>query len=410
MNGLLDNQGIEVSRRRKTVFSFMLFICFCLFIAGIGELAVRILSPSGYITPDIMRENSLEYQSTVFARSVYPQRKQFAEDGRVHINSLGYRGRDISIRKTGDVVRIICLGGSQVLDGAQAENKNWPALLEKILRDKNINVEVINAGVAGNASCDSLGRLYSEIWMLKPDYIVICHAWNDLKYFKRLSPETSLLRSIMPPKVILKDGIKLVWNPYIYYTGRLDKFMCHSQLYVRLRNRYWSFKLGSVGFEGLITGKIKTNSLNRERKSMGTEKEQWSNNWAINQYALNMKLIVAATKAIGATPILLTQPRLSTSNTSAIQRKRIMYGYIGLSHQELVDAFNKCDQALRDIAKEEKVQLIETKALTGHAGLFRDHVHLSAEGSEKLAELIAKKMLPVYSVGTEQAEIPKQEE
>jgi lysophospholipase L1-like esterase len=379
----------NISLRRRVWFSVTLVVIIFLSIAGVGELIVRLLSPGGHVTPDTMRENSLEYQPSVFARSVYPQRAQQAENGRVHINKLGYRGNDFSIDKKDGVTRIICLGGSQVLDGAQEERKNWPALLEAKLQAKGINAEVINAGVAGNASCDSLGRLYTEIWMLKPDYIVVCHAWNDLKYFKSLVPAKSILRTIHTPQFIMQNGEQLVWNPYIYYTGGLDRFMCHSQLYVRLRNRYWSLKLGIIGFEGLLTGNIK---VSESSNAAGGEKtEKWSNEWAVGQYALNMQLIVTAAKAIGAVPVLLTQPRLAVPNTTAVQRKRIGYGYIGLSHNELVDAFDECDRVLINLAAKEQVQLIDTRdALTGKPGLFRDHVHLSAEGSEVLAELVAR--------------------
>lgn len=392
MNTYIDRcQEKNIDKKKRIGFSVLLFIIIALFIFSVGELIVRIFSPGGHVTPETMRENSLEYQASVFARSIYPQRKQQAEGGRVYINKLGYRGKDFQIEKSAGVTRIVCLGGSQVLDGAQEEGKDWPALLEKRLRDRNINVEVINAGVAGNASCDSLGRLYTEIWMLKPDYVVVCHAWNDLKYFKDLSPDKSLLRTIHPLQFMNKDGEQLVCNPYIYYTGWFDKVMCHSQLYVRLRNRYWSFKLGSIGFEGLLTGKLKTKRVGDGGNDL--KPERWSNNWAVEQYELNMRLIVNATKAIGAIPVLLTQPRLAAKDTSAAQRERIGYGYVGLSHEELVEAFEECDRVLGVISKDTGVQLIDTKVMTGKAGLFRDHVHLSAAGSDVLAKLVAGQVL-----------------
>lgn len=389
----IDDVVPQMSFTRKLVFSLLLFVFTFLFIFGIGEIAVRLLSPTGYVTPDTMRENSLEYQPAVFARSIYPQRVQYAEGGRVRINNLGYRGKDFSIDKSKDVIRIVCIGGSQVLDGAQKEGHDWSALLERDLRTSGHKVEVINAGVAGNASCDSLGRFFSEIWMLQPDYVIVCHAWNDLKYFKNIKPDNSILRTIQPPRFIRLNNQQLIWNPYIYYSGALDRFMCHSQLYVRLRNRYWSLKLGKIGFEGLLTGKLKDGA-----KKDGTEntvqKRSWNNKWAIQQYKLNMELIAEATKNIGAIPILLTQPRLVTATTSPAQRKRIMYGYIGLSHNELVDAFKQCDDALMDISKKENVMLIDTAAMTGNPALFRDHVHLTAEGSERLASLITSKLAP----------------
>ena len=55
----------------------------------------------------------------------------------------------------------------------------------KVSEGKGHHVEVINAGIPGHTSGDSLGRLYTEIWQWKPDYVIMYEAWNDIKYFNQ---------------------------------------------------------------------------------------------------------------------------------------------------------------------------------------------------------------------------------
>jgi len=46
-----------------------------------------------------------------------------------------------------------------------------------------LNVEVINVGVIGHTALESVGRLFTEGYACKPDFVLIYHAWNDIKYF-----------------------------------------------------------------------------------------------------------------------------------------------------------------------------------------------------------------------------------
>lgn len=222
-------------------------------VLAVGEIYIRLSKP--YETPDTWRRDSLEYEATIFARHTFPKMRQTMRErkgtGNAKINNKGYRGRDFQVPKPEKKIRMIFLGGSAAFDSHAPEGKDWPHLVENGLRESGYKeVECINASVPGHASWDSLGRLYSEIWMFEPDYIFVYHAWNDIKYFKWLKPDQSLLRGYRPGSVVNKD--LMVGNPFMYYTGHIDRLLCISQLYVRLRWRYWSWRLGLIGPEGLI--------------------------------------------------------------------------------------------------------------------------------------------------------------
>jgi hypothetical protein len=83
-------------------------------------------------------------------------------------------------------------------DPSENETRDWPHLIERFLRDEGYKVEVINAGIPGHASFDALGRLYSQLWIYQPDYVLLYNIWNDIKYFRSLGPENPLISLYKP--------------------------------------------------------------------------------------------------------------------------------------------------------------------------------------------------------------------
>lgn len=182
---------------------------------GLGEVIVRLFSVGGYATPDTLRRATLQYGAVVYARHALPQmEQQSANRIPFRVNRRGYRGPDFVVPKPAGTIRIVILGGSQVFDILAPEGADWPRLVEQRLRTRGFPAaEVINAGVPGHASSDSLGRLFTEVWMFEPDFILLCNAWNDIKYFANLSPDRSLLRTVEPSPFTVWEGRKLISNP-----------------------------------------------------------------------------------------------------------------------------------------------------------------------------------------------------
>ena len=56
------------------------------------------------------------------------------------------------------------------------------------------------------------------------------------------------------------------------------------------------------------------------------------------------------------------------------------------------------DEIIKDLAKEKKVELIDTgNLLKGQDELFRDQVHTTENGSEKLAEIVADEFVAILN-------------
>lgn len=100
---------------------------------------------------------------------------------RSDVNAIGLRGGEISIDKPDDTFRIVAMGGSTTYGLYLEADETWPHHLQQILRDEYgyEQVEVLNAGVEGYNSLNSLVNLQTRILELSPDMVFIYHGAND---------------------------------------------------------------------------------------------------------------------------------------------------------------------------------------------------------------------------------------
>ena len=112
-------------------------------------------------------------------------------------NSFGFKSPEFKVKKDNSTVRVVALGGSSVYGYPLENNQTWPHFLSNylssdtssILNDYN-NFEVINTGVGGYTTYQSVGLLFSKILDLDPDLIILYQLWNDIKYFPLLNDST----------------------------------------------------------------------------------------------------------------------------------------------------------------------------------------------------------------------------
>jgi lysophospholipase L1-like esterase len=345
----------------------------------IAEVAVRLLLP--YNTPDTVRRHSLQYIASVFARHrLEPDQSVHTAGawGRVPqpgggepdivINERGYRGAPIAIPKPAGVVRIVVLGGSSVFDIYASEGHDWPRLLEDDLRRSgHPEVEVINGGVPGHTAADSLGRLYAQMWMYEPDYVLVYDVWNDLKYMSVLDNGHPLIEDVAP--------FDATADPFQNYRGWLDRLLAHSQVYVKLRNQVFMWRL-RPGVEGASrTGP-------RARGDLVS---------GLSQYRLILSLLVDAARDIGATPVLVTEATLVDAGNGPEEKSRIHYEYQGMDHEALVRGFQDCYRVIHEVGFAKHADVLDlTATLNGRPDLFADQVHTTAAGSQAIASAVAR--------------------
>ncbi len=103
--------------------------------------------------------------------------------GECRHNSLGYRGEEFQGTKPDSVYRIVLLGSSTTYSSHVADDdKTYPVLLQQNLRDKSGHdtVEVINAGVSGHTSWETLANFQYRILELDPDLVIVSLGIDDV--------------------------------------------------------------------------------------------------------------------------------------------------------------------------------------------------------------------------------------
>ncbi len=110
-----------------------------------------------------------------------------------YINSMGFRDKEFPEEKQRRY-RLFVLGDSCAAGHQLPPEKTYCSYLEKLLNRKNMDYEVINAGVPGYTSFQ--GLRYSRIIMKKydPDLIIVCYGVNDRTKARYQDKELSFFR------------------------------------------------------------------------------------------------------------------------------------------------------------------------------------------------------------------------
>ncbi|HKE10320.1 MAG TPA: hypothetical protein VKE73_01990 [Myxococcota bacterium] len=98
----------------------------------------------------------------------------------VHVNALGLRGPERTAAKPPGTLRILVLGDSFAFGFGVGQDEMFSAELERLLRERGLQVEVLSSGVPGWSLDNELVYLRTEGFDLDPDLILIATCENDL--------------------------------------------------------------------------------------------------------------------------------------------------------------------------------------------------------------------------------------
>lgn len=123
----------------------------------------------------------------------------------ININSMGFRGKEFDNDLNKHFV-ILAIGGSTTFGLGVDDSQSYPYQLQTILRnddlirEKNIKLTVVNAGVPSYTSIQQRLHLEASIKLIKPDLVLICTGTNDYLYSTLVNwyPEVLLLRIPSP--------------------------------------------------------------------------------------------------------------------------------------------------------------------------------------------------------------------
>ncbi len=102
-------------------------------------------------------------------------------DYKIHINSLGFRGREVSAEKPKDTFRILAYGAYMTFGQAVNDHETYVSQAEQIVNQKlpNKKVEILNGGMECGTFIMGLSRLHHELESTKADGVLFEYGFVD---------------------------------------------------------------------------------------------------------------------------------------------------------------------------------------------------------------------------------------
>lgn len=290
-------------------------------------------------------------------------------------NSLGYRGEEVVVPKPDGVYRIVAIGGSTTYGGGVDDYRQaYPYLLQQYLNERGYeNVEVVNAGVGGYRTWESLINLQFRVLDLEPDLIIIYHAINDI------AP-----RLVWPPSEYRGDLSGYLDPPLIFRPSLIERSNLARMVMISLDltqpaialSRTWAPRT-EFSYEALF----------EEQRSEGTypqgiflevsAQEMLRQNPPI-YFERNLRSMVAIARANGIEVILATFVYSPD------------FKYVQVSSPEYQSALAEHNDVIRLITASTEAHLFDFASLMPtNEKYFTDGVHFTFEGNQLRANLFA---------------------
>jgi len=166
-----------LSRKKRILFSLLLYfliICICLLIA---EVAVRIVCPQS-ILPRFVESAPWGIRKVLPHVNAIHKTPEYSY--RYRTNSQGFRGtREYEITPPEDCLRIVVQGDSVTMGHGVKDNETYSYVLQEMLNKDGFRAEVINMGVSGFGTAEEIIQFHEVARKYKPDLVILGFFMND---------------------------------------------------------------------------------------------------------------------------------------------------------------------------------------------------------------------------------------
>jgi lysophospholipase L1-like esterase len=349
--------------RRRPVYKFVSSLLGLLLAFSLAEVAARLFINQGDGTFETFRAhlaNEIPQDTTTIALPylLYVPAPGFESDQNYH-NEQGYRGRPVPMKRTKQLARVLCLGGSTTYGSSVDDPKEaYPAQLEVILNKGKpegvTGVEVINAGLLYGTTAEMLTHYHFKYHYFRPDLVVINTGGNDAlpAQMGNYQPDYSHWR-VQPqsPRPLSPFGQKLMKSRFLAL-GLI------SLIYGRLERYSWLDRSDGVSPTEWF------------RPENDAELEEFENLYPA--FAHNLNSLIDEILRDGA-KVLLVPYRLGDNDDVP----------------EEIEIRNN-EQVLKKIAKQRQLDVAPFPADIISEGFWVDGSHLNAAGCRQKAEHIAQ--------------------
>lgn len=306
----------------------------------------------------------------VYPYYFYRNRASSKINGKQQINSEGYRNGTTEFGiKNSKVVRILAVGGSTTFGWLIKEYQDtWPNKLEKKLNEFfNGNVEVINAGLPGGMSSETLASYVFRDKFLSADIVIFHNGGNDVAplFYDEYFPDYRNHRAVT-------GGDKL-------RSG--EKRAIEASYFIKLLYTFW--------MKNAVLSKIRSEPIQRVTKSQALKN---IDRHIPLGFKRNMKTLADLVNSSGATSVFFPFHLASEEVYKFIPENM---RYAKAMHEAVRLALNKNKKVLKDISDERNIYYFEMDQDHIPLSDFFDHAHLKPSGETIKAEFIAEKLAPI---------------
>ena len=376
----------------STDLCILAVVCGYLAVGGLLSYRPRVqarflLSSYGLILTLLVAELALQFVMPANAhsvpkfplnRTVHNQVKLTGITGPIHysVSDLGLRGPKREEFESADV-RILCVGGSTTECIAISDRNTWPwRLQEKLNQHLDRQVYVGNAGCSGHFSVHHTHQIQRYGLVDEFDYVLILCGYNDMLCFVRQNYETRLQR-------VAREALSGEVEGKAYY--RYSKLLTLARWFIRCYIRPEGVIQDSRGeFYQVLRDARQTHIHDHGFKRLPEGRGQ-----ALDQYADNLRDLIAACRNRKITPVFLTQPCIYRSDLSDEEDSLLWLS--SADNGELRELMNQFNEVLTTICKAEDITCLDLAAeLPKDTTVFYDDCHFNDSGCEQIADFLAE--------------------
>ncbi len=299
--------------------------------------------------------------------------------------------------------RIVCLGGSTTYGHNHRPESAWPAVTERLLRERGYDVEVINAGMQWYATAHSLANYVLQMRYYEPDVVVVMHGVNDLcrsfPKFGEPDPELDYGSYQGPMRLALGAARQSSDAP-----GRRPQLIAGSALWTLVcaatdLNRYYYSVLRERSPHSPSGPKS-----DREVNEIGEFDFTPADYPSIESFQTHLSYLVEACRHDGRRVLLGTQAHIygrDTADGDAGPRHRMRKSLFRVpggvvSPSSLGSAMRAIREAVFEIARQHGVPVADAEAaIDSRPDLFQDDFHLTVAGHKVAAGAFANQLGPI---------------
>lgn len=283
------------------------------------------------------------------------------DTGAIHIDSRGFRNDELAVPKPKGRVRIAFLGASTTFCAEASSNAaTWPSLVVAELKKRHpdVDIDFVNAGVAGYV-LEHIGKnLEYRVKPLEPDVIFLYEATNDLTKDTRELAQAQGVYTEHSDREDWLAEISLAWH------------LLEKNVLVKLRQDAGTQSAGRLKLDpATITPRF------RER------------------YAS----VVRAAQKVAPLVVVATFSQRTRRGMSAEELKRScithFYYMPYMSVEAVIDGFESYNGAIRDVARETGALLVDGEdEIPADSAHFADSVHFTDAGCRAMAKRVVERL------------------